>query len=110
MTAGGRKTLLFIDEIHRFNKAQQDVLLPDVEDGVVTLVGATTANPFFAVNTHWSAAATFPVRAAVAGRHQEVAARALADQQRGLGQHDVHWTTTRWIFWPKFATATPAEP
>src|SRR5205085_423122 len=49
-TTGGPRTLLFIDEIHRFNKAQQDALLPDVEEGVVTLVGATTANPFFAVN------------------------------------------------------------
>ena len=49
IATGGRRTLLFIDEIHRFNRAQQDVLLPDVEEGVVTLVGATTANPFFAV-------------------------------------------------------------
>jgi putative ATPase len=47
---GGPRTLLFIDEIHRFNKAQQDALLPDVEEGIVTLVGATTANPYFAVN------------------------------------------------------------
>jgi putative ATPase len=51
LAAGGHKTLLFIDEIHRFNKAQQDALLPDVEEGVVTLVGATTSNPFFAVNS-----------------------------------------------------------
>ena len=43
--------MLFIDEIHRFNKAQQDALLPDVEEGIVTLVGATTSNPFFAVNS-----------------------------------------------------------
>src|SRR6266571_6096369 len=47
----GRPTLLFIDEIHRFNKAQQDVLLPDVESGVVRLIGATTHNPFFFVNS-----------------------------------------------------------
>ena len=51
LAAGGEKTLLFIDEIHRFNKAQQDALLPDVEEGIVTLVGATTSNPFFAVNS-----------------------------------------------------------
>ena len=50
LQTGGERTLLFIDEIHRFNKSQQDALLPDVENGVVTLVGATTANPFFAVN------------------------------------------------------------
>ena len=47
----GERTILFIDEIHRFNRAQQDVLLPDVEDGVVILIGATTQNPFFAINT-----------------------------------------------------------
>ena len=46
----GRKTILFIDEIHRFNKAQQDYLLPFVEDGTVTLIGATTENPYFEVN------------------------------------------------------------
>ena len=46
----GKKTVLFIDEIHRFNKAQQDALLHDVEDGTISLVGATTSNPFFAVN------------------------------------------------------------
>src|SRR5438128_889908 len=51
LSASGNKTLLFVDEIHRFNKAQQDVLLPDVEEGVVILVGATTQNPFFAINS-----------------------------------------------------------
>ena len=49
--AEGRRTVLFVDEIHRFNKAQQDVLLPDVENGVVILVGATTENPFFTINS-----------------------------------------------------------
>ncbi len=47
----GERTILFLDEIHRFNRAQQDVLLPDVEDGVVILIGATTQNPFFAINS-----------------------------------------------------------
>ena len=47
----GQKTILFIDEIHRFNKAQQDVLLPDVESGLLRLVGATTHNPFFYINS-----------------------------------------------------------
>src|SRR6478609_7611416 len=51
LSASGNKTLLFVDEIHRFNKAQQDVLLPEVEEGVVILVGATTQNPFFAINS-----------------------------------------------------------
>jgi putative ATPase len=48
---GGRRTILFLDEIHRFNKAQQDALLPAVEDGIVTLIGATTENPYFEVNS-----------------------------------------------------------
>src|SRR5207253_10727116 len=49
--AGGRRTILFLDEIHRFNKAQQDALLPGVEEGLVTLIGATTENPYFEVNS-----------------------------------------------------------
>src|SRR5918998_2515132 len=49
--SGGRPTVLFIDEIHRFNKAQQDALLPQVEDGTITLIGATTENPYFEVNS-----------------------------------------------------------
>src|SRR5450759_433997 len=51
LTLEGRRSVLFIDEIHRFNKAQQDALLPHVEDGTVTLIGATTENPYFAVNS-----------------------------------------------------------
>ena len=47
----GQRTVLFIDEIHRFNRAQQDILLPDVENGLIILIGATTENPFFAVNS-----------------------------------------------------------
>ena len=50
LSVSGARTLLFIDEIHRFNKSQQDVLLPEVEQGVVVLVGATTENPFFTIN------------------------------------------------------------
>src|SRR6187399_61744 len=49
--ATGRRTILFLDEIHRFNKAQQDALLPAVEEGLVTLIGATTENPYFEVNS-----------------------------------------------------------
>src|SRR5205823_7353905 len=48
---GGERTILFLDEIHRFNKAQQDALLPAVEEGLVTLIGATTENPYFEVNS-----------------------------------------------------------
>ena len=49
--ANGQRTILFLDEIHRFNKAQQDALLPGVEEGVITLIGATTENPYFEVNS-----------------------------------------------------------
>src|SRR5689334_20264182 len=51
LSNGGKRTVLFLDEIHRFNRAQQDILLPDVENGLILLVGATTENPFFAVNS-----------------------------------------------------------
>ena len=49
--ASGQRTILFLDEIHRFNKAQQDALLPGVEEGLLTLIGATTENPYFEVNS-----------------------------------------------------------
>ena len=52
----GQGTILFLDEVHRFNKAQQDALLPSVEDGTLTLIGATTENPYFEVNAPCSAA------------------------------------------------------
>src|SRR5664279_4162449 len=51
LRSGARRTVFFLDEIHRFNKAQQDALLPAVEDGVITLIGATTENPYFSVNS-----------------------------------------------------------
>src|SRR6266404_3413430 len=51
LETSGKRTILFVDEIHRFNRAQQDVLLPEVEEGVVILIGATTQNPFFAINS-----------------------------------------------------------
>lgn len=83
----GRKTLLFIDEIHRFNKAQQDHLLPDVEEGVVTLVGATTSNPFFAVNSALvSRSQIFEFKPLTAEDIQQLLERALKDADRGLGK------------------------
>jgi putative ATPase len=82
----GQRTVLFIDEIHRFNKAQQDAILPYVEDGTVILIGATTENPSFEVNSALlSRARVFTLEAL---RDEDVAAivdRALADEQRGLG-------------------------
>jgi putative ATPase len=83
----GRPTLLFIDEIHRFNKAQQDVLLPDVESGVVRLIGATTHNPFFFVNSPLvSRSQIFELRPLAVDELDQLLQRALADGQRGLGE------------------------
>ncbi len=90
LAGGGRKTVLFIDEIHRFNKAQQDALLPDVEDGVISLVGATTANPFFAVNSALvSRSQVFQFEPLSPEQIRTLLQRALAEPHRGLGRHDV---------------------
>lgn len=90
LLASGGKTLLFIDEIHRFNKAQQDALLPDVEDGVVTLVGATTENPFFTVNSALvSRSRVFQFEPLAEDDIKSLIRRALADKQRGFGTIDV---------------------
>jgi putative ATPase len=91
LSADGVKTLLFIDEIHRFNKLQQDALLPDVEEGIVTLVGATTANPFFAVNSALvSRSRVFEFKPLASDDIKTLVRRALADKERGLGNEDVH--------------------
>ena len=82
----GQATLLFIDEIHRFNKSQQDVLLPDVESGVVRLIGATTHNPFFFVNSPLvSRSQIFELFALTEGDVLDLLQRALRDSERGLG-------------------------
>ena len=82
----GQPTILFIDEIHRFNKAQQDVLLPDVESGVVRLIGATTHNPFFFVNSPLvSRSQIFELRPLSEEELYDLLHRALADSGRGLG-------------------------
>jgi putative ATPase len=81
----GQSTILFIDEIHRFNKAQQDVLLPDVEAGVVRLIGATTHNPFFFVNSPLvSRSQIFELRPLSEDDLFLLVQRALTDPERGL--------------------------
>ena len=88
VAAGGRPTLLMIDEIHRFNRAQQDALLPDVEEGVVILVGLTTSNPFFAVNDALvSRSRVFEFEPLSVDDISALIRRALADKVRGLGQY-----------------------
>jgi putative ATPase len=91
LSASGNKTLLFIDEIHRFNKTQQDALLPDVEDGVVTLVGATTQNPFFAINSALvSRSRVFQFEPLSPDDVKTLLRRTLADRERGLGSIPVN--------------------
>ncbi|MBX9585556.1 MAG: replication-associated recombination protein A [Gemmataceae bacterium] len=86
----GERTILFLDEIHRFNRAQQDVLLPDVEDGVVILIGATTQNPFFAINTPLlSRSQIFTFEPLTRDHIKTLIRRALADTERGLGNLNV---------------------
>jgi len=87
MTNKGDKTILFIDEIHRWNKAQQDVLLPDVERGTVRLIGATTHNPFFYINSPLvSRSQVFQLEPLTPKNLVDLQKRALADEERGLGR------------------------
>ena len=82
----GKKTILFIDEIHRFNKGQQDYLLPYVEDGTVILVGATTENPYFEVNAALiSRSIIFELRPLEKDDIKEILKRAVYDEERGMG-------------------------
>lgn len=99
----GQPTLLFVDEIHRFSKPQQDVLLPDVEAGVVKLIGATTHNPFFFVNAPLvSRSQIFELRPLEEGPLRGLLERAISDPERGLGAMAVeagaealaHWART----------------
>ncbi|MEE1113835.1 MAG: replication-associated recombination protein A [Eubacterium sp.] len=84
----GRKTILFIDEIHRFNKGQQDFLLPYVEDGTIILIGATTENPYFEVNSALiSRSIVFELHALEKEDIKKLLMRAVTDPERGLGSY-----------------------
>lgn len=88
--AYGKRTILFVDEIHRFNKAQQDALLPHVEDGTVILIGSTTENPYFEVNSPLlSRSRIFRFEPLTNDQVKLVLERALADKERGLGNEDI---------------------
>ena len=90
LATGQGGTLLFIDEIHRFNKSQQDAMLADVEDGVVTLIGATTSNPFFAVNGALvSRSQVFQFEPLSPEDIESLLLRALADKEQGLGGKNI---------------------
>src|SRR6266851_5492046 len=83
----GRRTILFVDELHRFNRAQQDVLLPDVEEGRVILIGATTQNPFFAINSPLlSRSQIFTFEPLSRDHIKAILQSALKDTERGLGK------------------------
>src|SRR5579871_5703149 len=87
LEAGGTQTILFVDEIHRFNRSQQDVLLPEVEEGRVTLIGTTTHNPFFAVNSPLlSRSSIFSFAPLDRAAIRTLLLRALAERERGLGE------------------------
>src|SRR5256712_10017157 len=90
LRTSGQNTILFIDEIHHFNKAQQDILLPDVESGNLRLIGATTYNPFFYVNSPLvSRSQVFQLEPLRVEQLELLVDRALADKERGLGNYNV---------------------
>lgn len=100
---GGKRTVLFLDEIHRFNRAQQDILLGDVEAGLILLVGATTENPFFAVNSPLvSRSQIFQFAPLTEEEISQLIRRAIADPERGYGKQQIqidddaiaHWART----------------
>ncbi len=89
----GKKTILFIDEIHRFNKAQQDFLLPFVEDGTVILIGATTENPYFEVNKALiSRSSIFQLKPLSKDNIKVLIKRAVSDVEKGMGAYDAEIT------------------
>jgi len=90
LAASGQRTVLFMDELHRFNRAQQDVLLNDVENGTVILVGATTENPFFTIHSPLLSRSTiFQFKPLAEADVVALLRRALADEERGLGAYKV---------------------
>ena len=107
--SGGRSTVLFIDEIHRFNKSQQDALLPQVEDGTITLIGATTENPYFEVNS------------ALLSRLRVFRLEPLSDETSRPSSNapwqtsvvwlvGLPWTTMPWRIWSTSAVGMPVRP
>ena len=107
----GRRTVLFIDEIHRFNKAQQDAFLPYVERGDIVLIGATTENPSFEVNAALlSRAKVYMLSALSTDEVQTLLRRAITDEKRGLGAQPSRFPTTCCGRSRCSPTATPAPP
>ena len=89
----GKKTILFIDEIHRFNKSQQDFLLPHVENGTIILIGATTENPYFEVNSALVSRSTiFELKPLNSSNIKELILRAVYDKEKGMGSFNAEIT------------------
>ena len=100
----GKKTLVFCDEVHRFNKSQQDVLLPAVEKGIITFIGATTENPFFALNSALlSRSGLFRLEPLEPEEIRRGLERALQDSKRGLGDYRVEIAPAAWEHWLNYA-------
>lgn len=100
----GRKTLVFCDEVHRFNKGQQDALLPAVENGTITFIGATTENPFFELNSALLSRSTlFRLESLNEDDIRRGMEIALSDHERGLGQYKVEIASEAWQHWLNYA-------
>ncbi|NEO87549.1 MAG: AAA family ATPase, partial [Spirulina sp. SIO3F2] len=99
-----RRTVLFIDEVHRFNKAQQDALLPWVEKGTVILIGATTENPYFEVNPALvSRSRLFRLQSLTAKNLRQIVAQALGDKERGYGDRTIELDADALAHWVNVA-------
>lgn len=100
----GKRTLVFCDEVHRFNKGQQDALLPAVENGTITFIGATTENPFFELNSALLSRSTlFRLELLTPSEIRLGLVYALKDTERGLGQYQVEITPEAWEHWINYA-------
>ncbi|MGI1657984.1 MAG: replication-associated recombination protein A [Desulfitobacterium sp.] len=100
----GKKTLVFCDEVHRFNKGQQDALLPAVENGTITFIGATTENPFFELNSALLSRSTlFRLQTLTEEEIRAGLEQALADKERGLGNYTVDIAPEAWEHWLNYA-------
>ncbi|MGC7873672.1 replication-associated recombination protein A [Desulfosporosinus sp. SYSU MS00001] len=100
----GKKTLVFCDEVHRFNKGQQDALLPSVENGTITFIGATTENPFFELNSALLSRSTlFHLGLLTPSEIRLGLEKALQDSERGLGRYNVQVSPQAWEHWLNYA-------
>lgn len=100
----GKRTLVFCDEVHRFNKGQQDALLPAVENGTITFIGATTENPFFEINSALLSRSTlFRLEPLNTEDIRQGLADALKNEERGLGNFQVEIDQEAWAHWLNFA-------